>query len=193
MKFVSNHSQDHPGDLIEEEPNDTLSGITAERWLRTKERLASSQFELMAMTVLPKPPPSAWGKLAMGRETITVPGGVFSGPLMNGVIVRNAITGNYDPREQQLHFVADAEMLTNDGATIYKTDRGLWRGTANAIERLIAGEAVADCQYYLIGILKFSVTHPRYAWLETGTYLSRGVVEGNALKISQFQVLDVGR
>ena len=127
----------------------------------------------------------------MGREPITIPGGIFAGPLLNGVVVTNTMTGKYDPRGRALRFVAGAEMRTNDGVTVHKTDRGLWRGTGNAIERLIAGEAVADCQYYLIGVLTFSVTHPRYAWLEKGTYLSRGVVEGEFLKISQFRVRDV--
>ena len=47
-------------------------------------------------------------------------------------------------------------MLTDDGATIYKTDRGIWRGNADAIERLIKGEQVAASEYYFIGLLKYS-------------------------------------
>ena len=76
----------------------------------------------------------------------------------------------------------------DDGATIYKIDSGIWRGNADAIERLITGEQVAACEYYFIGLLKYSTPDLRYRWLEEGDYLSHGGLIGDELKISQFRV-----
>ena len=97
---------------------------------------------------------------------------MFSGRLLNGIVLYTAVTGRYNSQDQTIEVIARVEMLTNDGATIYKTDRGIWRGNGDAIERLVNGEQVAACEHYFIGLIEYSTHHLRYRWLEEGDYLS---------------------
>lgn len=80
-------------------------------------------------------------------------------------------------------------MITDDGVVIYETDRSRWLGRDNAIERLVNGQEVADCEYYLIGVIEYSVSDPSYAWLEIGQYLNRGLVGGDLLHVAQFRAI----
>ena len=147
------------------------------------------QLELLTVMELSNHSPHGWSELAAGVEPVTRTTGSFSGPLLNGVVTRSVVNGTYNACERCIEVVAQAEMLTHDGAKIYKIDHGNWRGAEGAIESLISGESVAVSRFYFIGVPFYNVSDPRYAWPEQGKYLSHGAVEGDKIKISQYRVL----
>jgi hypothetical protein len=146
--------------------------------------------ELITVMEVPKHTPATWLKLAGGGEPVIRTSGCFSGPHLNGVVIENVVYGKYNPGRQVIEVVARAEMLTHDGAKIYKTDNGSWRGTEGAIGSLISGESVAVSQFYFMGVVKYAVSAPRYAWLKKGDYLSHGAIDGDKFKLSQYRVVD---
>jgi hypothetical protein len=162
----------------------------AKRFCASSEERLMGRLELMTVMDLSTITPSGWTHLANGAAPVVRTSGSFSGPLLSGVVLKNVVTGRYSTSKESLELVATAELLTHDGARIYKTDHGFWRGTHGAIEALVNGESVAASQFYFIGLLKYAVTDPRYAWLKEGNYLSHGVNDGDTLKISQYRVLD---
>jgi hypothetical protein len=157
--------------------------------LQSWRQLPSSTLELMTITVLPKVTPSRWRQIIDTEEGLRVPGGIFSGPLLNGIVDHTLVKGRYDASGRCIYILAQAKMITNDGVVIYKTDRSRWVGRDNAIERLVNGQEVADCEYYLVGVIEYSVSDPSYDWLEKGQYLTRGLVEGDLLHVAQFRAI----
>jgi len=157
--------------------------------LQSWRQLPSSTLQLITVTVLPRPTQSTWRQLIDTKEGLWIPGGTFSGPFLNGSVVHTSVQGRYDPVTRCIHILARAKMLTDDGVIIHKTDRSRWLGNNDAIERLVNGKEVADRDYYLLGILEYSVSNPSYAWLETGQYLTRGLVEGDLLNVAQFRAV----
>ncbi len=156
----------------------------------SQETLFYPQVELITVSTFLRPPINTWAKHSKGAESLNYLGGSFSGPLLNGTVLEVMVTGHYFAEQQVIQIVAHHKMLTEDGALIQATDSGAWRGSDNAISRLITGESVALSQYYFIGLLRYSVSDPRYAWLEKGMYLSRGKVDGDKLEISHFRAVN---
>jgi hypothetical protein len=165
---------------------DRMSGGTPKA---AEPRTVFPQLELLTVSILPRPANTFWSALSTATKPMIRSGGIFRGRLLNGIVPTTAVTGRYNSQDHTIEVVARVEMLTDDGATIYKTDRGVWRGNADAIERLVNGESVAACEYYFIGLLKYSTPDLRYRWLEEGDYLSHGGMIGHELKISQFRVM----
>jgi hypothetical protein len=149
-------------------------------------QLPSCTFELMTVTVQPKPTPDTWRQI-LDINGLWFTGGTFSGPLLNGSIAWTFVKGTYDAPGRCIHIQARAKLLTHDGVTIYKNDRSRWLGYNDAIKRLVAGEEVANSDYYLIGVIEYSVSDPSYAWLETGQYLNRGLIDDNRLHLAHFK------
>jgi hypothetical protein len=162
----------------------------ANRFCGSSEERLMGRLELITVMEVPTRTPSGWAHLANGAGSVVRTSGSFSGPLLGGVVLKNVVTGRYSASKESLELVATTELLTHDGARIYKTDHGFWRGKGGAIEALVNGESVAASQFYFIGVLKYAVTDPRYAWLKEGNYLSHGANDGDTLKISQYRVLD---
>ena len=162
----------------------------ANRFCGNSEERLMGRLELMTVMDISTITPSGWAHLADGAAPVVRASGSFSGPLLSGVVLKNVVTGRYSAGKKSLELVATTELLTHDGARIYKTDHGFWRGTDGAIEALVNGEPVAASQFYFIGVLKYAVTDPRYAWLKEGNYLSHGANDGDVLKISQYRALD---
>ena len=160
--------------------------------LQAWRHLPFSTLELMSVTVVPKPTAGKWLQIVESEEGIWVPGGTFSGPLLNGAVVHTTVKGSYDPSGLCIDILAKVKMRTDDGVIVQKTNRGRWLGTNNAVERIVRGAEVAASEYYLIGILEYSVSAPSYAWLEQGQYLTRGVAEGDLLHVADFRVVPGG-
>jgi hypothetical protein len=156
--------------------------------LQAWRQLPSCTLELITMTVQPKPTPETWRQI-LDKNGFWFTGGTFSGPLLNGSIAWTFVAGTYDPAGRCINIVAQAKLLTHDGVTIYKNDRSRWLGHNNAIERLVKGEQVADSDYYLIGVIEYCLSDPLYAWLKTGQYLNRGLIQGNRLHLAHFRAL----
>ena len=149
-------------------------------------QLPSCTLEFMTVTTQPKPTPDVWRQI-LDKNGFWFTGGTFSGPLLNGSVVWTFVAGTYDAPSRCINIEARAKLLTHDGVTIYKADRSRWLGYHNAIERLAEGKEVADSDYYLIGVIDYSVSDPLYAWLETGQYLNRGLIQDNRLQLAHLR------
>jgi hypothetical protein len=189
MKITGNQSGSLHASKSPETAGDGFPPLGVRDQLQSWRQLPSCTLELITITVLPRPTPDAWRQLIDTEEELSIPGGTFSGPFLNGSIVHTFVQGSYDPLTRCINILARAKMLTNDGVIIHKTDRSRWLGNNDAIERLVNGREVADRDYYLVGILEYSVSDPSYAWLEKGQYLTRGLVEGELLHIAQFRAV----
>lgn len=154
--------------------------------LQAWRQLPSCTFDLVTVTVQPKPTPGIWRQI-LDKNGFWFTGGTFSGPLLTGSIAWTFVTGTYDAPGRCIHIHARAKLLTHDGVTIYKNDRSRWLGYNDAIERLVKGEEVANSDYYLIGVIEYSVFDPSYAWLKTGQYLNRGLIDHDRLHLAQFK------
>jgi hypothetical protein len=97
------------------------------------------------------------------------------------------VKGTYDAPGRCIHIQARAKLVTHDGVTIYKNDQSRWLGYNDAIRRLVAGEEVANADYYLIGVIEYSVSDPSYAWLKTGLYLNRGLIDDDQLHLAHLK------
>jgi hypothetical protein len=148
------------------------------------------QLELLTVMELSQHTPTSWKSLAKGGEPIIRTSGSFSGPRLNGVVLKNIVTGKYNPLGECIELFSEAELMTDDGARIYKTDRGCWRGKDGAISDLVSGKSVPVSQFYFIGVLNYAVSDPSYAWLREGNYLSHGAIDAGKLKISQYRVVN---
>jgi hypothetical protein len=117
------------------------------------------------------------------RRGIVSSGGVITGPRLNGHAPRAFVVG---ARDEEGRFITTAEVSiqTNDGAEILMIDRGEWRGSNDALLRLMANKLIAPSELYMVGVVKFETSDPRYHWLNDGQFLSHAVGEGDRIKVS---------
>jgi hypothetical protein len=112
--------------------------------------------------------------------------GVVSGSRLNGRVRRASVEG--EPGKRALYStMAEVNILTDDGAEILMIDRGEWRGSKDAFARFMANQLVAPSELYMVGVVRFQTSDPRYAWLKEGEFLSHAVGEGDRLKISVYR------
>jgi hypothetical protein len=112
--------------------------------------------------------------------------GVVSGSRLTGRVRRASVKG--EPGKRALYSTtAEVSILTNDGAEILMIDRGEWRGSKDAFARFMANQLVAPSELYMVGVVRFQTSDPRYAWLKEGDFLSHAVGEGDRIKISVYR------
>ena len=112
--------------------------------------------------------------------------GVVSGSRLNGRVRRASVKG--EPGKRALYSTtAEVSILTNDGAEILMIDRGEWRGSKDAFARFMANQLVAPSELYMVGVVRFQTSDPRYAWLKEGEFLSHALGEGDRIKISVYR------
>jgi Protein of unknown function (DUF3237) len=139
--------------------------------------------ELVTTLLIPKQPED----VAKLREGIAGSGGVASGPGLNGRITSLFVTGNPSPGGKGLSIVAEMCVLTDDGAEILLVDRGEWRGAGDSLVRMLANEFASPHEHYLVGVVKFQTSDPRYTWLNDGQFFSHAVGQGDRLKVSVYR------
>jgi hypothetical protein len=186
MKIADNQFEGLLASRPAKTAGDVFPSLGVRDQLQLWRQLPSCTLELITVTVQPKPTSDTWRQI-LDINGFWLTGGTFSGPLMNGSVAWTFVAGTYDPAGGCINVVAQAKLLTHDGVTIYKNDRSRWLGYNNAIERLVKGEEVADADYYLIGVIEYSVSDPLYTWLKTGQYLNRGLIQGKHLHLAHFK------
>ena len=112
--------------------------------------------------------------------------GVVSGSGLNGRVHRASVKG--EPSKRAIYSTtAEVTILTDDGAEILMIDRGEWRGSKDAFARFMANQMVAPSELYMVGVVRFQTSDPRYTWLKEGEFLSHAVGEGDRIKISVYR------
>jgi Protein of unknown function (DUF3237) len=112
--------------------------------------------------------------------------GVVSGSGLNGHVRRASVKG--EPSKRAIYSTtAEVTILADDGAEILMIDRGEWRGSKDAFARFMANQMVAPSELYMVGVVRFQTSDPRYTWLKEGEFLSHAVGEGDHIKISVYR------
>ena len=138
--------------------------------------------ELIATLLIPR----READLETVRKGVEGTEGVVSGPRLNGRVTNCRVSGDLG-KSGRLATVANFRILTDDNAEVFMIDRGEWWGSNEALARLLADKIVSPTEIYLVGIVEFQTTDPRYTWLKDGPYLSHAVGEQHSVKVSVYQ------
>ena len=100
------------------------------------------------------------------RRIVAVTGGRFEGPLLKGT-VEAAPGGDWLLQRADGVFELDVRvtLITDDGASIYMTYRGIRDASPDVAARLAAGETVDPSEYYFRTTPVFETASKKYAWL----------------------------
>ncbi|MEZ5650947.1 MAG: DUF3237 domain-containing protein [Burkholderiaceae bacterium] len=122
--------------------------------------------KLFTLTLQVAMPMASLGRTQYGdRRIATVTGGRFEGERLNGTVqgvggdwILNRIDGvtQLDVR---------ITLVTDDGASIFMTYRGLRHGPAEVMDKMARGEPVDPDAYYFRISPAFETGDERYAWL----------------------------
>jgi hypothetical protein len=124
------------------------------------------------------------------RRIFPVSGGSFSGERLKGTVSSqigsDLLLGRTDGTFQQ-----DVRLLlvTEDGANVLMTYRGIRRASPDVSARLAAGEAVDASEYYLRTIPLFETADPKYAWLNGIIAVAKGARQANGVMYEVFEIL----
>lgn len=110
------------------------------------------------------------------------------GSRLTGEITHGLVKLKLGPGRNVVGTHARLTVRTDDGATVILDDRAEWRGKEDAIARLLARNFLGAAEAYLIGIVTFGVTDPRYLWLKSASVLSHGTLHGEKVRIEFFQL-----
>lgn len=131
--------------------------------------------KLFTLTLQVATPIPSLGATPFGERKIAeVTGGRFEGERMSGavkggggdwILVRNDGVTQLDVR---------ITLVTDDGASIYMTYRGLRHGPPDVMDRLNRGEPVDPGAYYFRILPAFETGDDRYAWLNKLVAVGRG-------------------
>ena len=100
------------------------------------------------------------------RRIVAVTGGRFEGPRLKGT-VEAAPGGDWLLQRADGVFELDVRvtLITDDGASIYMTYRGIRDASPEVAARLAAGETVDPSEYYFRTTPVFETASEKYAWL----------------------------
>ena len=118
----------------------------------------------------------------------TYSGALLQGSRLNGEVIHGAVKLKLGHGRNVVETHARLTILTDDGAKVILDDRAEWRGKDDALARFLARKFLGVAEAYLIGIVTFEVTDPRYLWLKSAGVLSHGTLHGNIVRIEFFQL-----
>jgi hypothetical protein len=125
-----------------------------------------------------------------GRRIIPVSGGDFEGTRLRGTVMPHAgsdwLIARADGSFQQ---DARLTLLTDDGALIGMSYRGVRHSTPEVAARLVRGEPVAPADYYLRTAPFFETSAERYAWINTIVSVGVGERVPNGVVYDVFEIL----
>ena len=121
---------------------------------------------LMDLEAWLDPPHLSADTPAGGRKIVTVNGGTFRGPRLNGRIVPHSGADWALTRPDGV-LLLDVRLTleTDDGALIYMTYRGMRHGPEAVMKRMAAGERVDPADYYFRIQPWFETASPDHAYL----------------------------
>lgn len=130
--------------------------------------------------------PSTWGL----RRVVPITGGSFKGPRLSGRVLPGGADWQVVRPDGVLDIEAKYTLLTDDGATIMVTNKGMRHGPKAIIDKLARGEAVAPSQYYFRTAAQFEVaSDSAHAWLTRAVFVGIAERKARAAIIRFYEVL----
>ena len=135
-------------------------------------------------------PPQELGDAPLGRRRIIpITGGSIAGTRLKGTV----LPGGADWQIVRADGVADLDarytVLSDDGALIYVSNRGLRHGPPEVLAQLARGEDVDAGLYYMRTQPWFETGDARYAWLNRTICVGTGARRADAVELEFFEVL----
>ena len=122
--------------------------------------------ELLFAITLDVDEPQDFGATPVGtRRVVVVTGGRFDGPNLSGTVRPGGADWLLLRADGSWQLDVRLTLLTDDGALIGMTYRGLRHGPPEVMERLNRGEAVDSSEYYFRVAPRFETASEKYAWL----------------------------
>lgn len=107
------------------------------------------------------------------RRIVAVPGGVVTGPRLQGRVLSGADWQILRP-DGTADLDARYTIQADDGALIYVVNRGVRHGPAEVLARLNKGERVDPATYYFRSAASFETSAPQHAWLTRAVVVGAG-------------------
>jgi hypothetical protein len=153
------------------------------------------------MTALPQPvlefafelrvdvdPPLRIGRSTDEELTFTpITGGTVVGPLLNGTVIAGG--GDWAvERSRTSQLEARYLLRADDGAVIDILNRGYFWASDEVYQRVMAGEAVAESEYYFRTAPVFQTDAPAHRWLAEHQFIGLARDEEGQIRIRVFVV-----
>jgi hypothetical protein len=123
------------------------------------------------------------------RRIGVVPGGVFEGERLAGVVLDGASDWQSVRNDGATTLNVRLVLKTNDDALIAMTYRGIRHGAADVIAKLERGEAVDAASYYFRINASFETAAAKYDWLNRIVAVGVGHRRAQGPVYSMFEVL----
>jgi hypothetical protein len=123
------------------------------------------------------------------RRIGVVPGGVFEGERLSGVVLDGASDWQSVRNDGATSLDVRLVLETNDAALIAMTYRGIRHGAADVIAKLERGESVDAAGYYFRTTAFFETAAPKYDWLNRIVAVGIGHRRAEGPVYSMFEVL----
>lgn len=126
-----------------------------------------------------------------GPHFAPISGGSFEGPLLQGRIMpgggdwwnANGLTVKLDAR-----YLIEAE-LGHGSAVVDVVNRGIWRTTEQAFERMLGGASISETELYYRTAFAFQTAHPELQWLAESQFVGYARAKPGLVIIRVFRLI----
>jgi hypothetical protein len=122
------------------------------------------------------------------RTHVPIAGGTVDGPRLQGRIVPGGSDWILGRRDGASIIDAHYTIVADDGTPIYVHNRGLRVSSAEVLERLRRGDAVAPHEFYFRSTPVFDAPDGPHAWLSDHVFVASLARDGADVLVDVFQV-----
>jgi hypothetical protein len=123
------------------------------------------------------------------RRIGVVTGGSFDGERLSGTVMDGGSDWQTLRADGSVQLDVRLVLLTDDGAHVAMTYRGVRAGTPEAIARVDRGEVLAPSEIYFRSIVQFETAAPQHDWLNRVVAVGLGQRRADGPVYSVFEVL----
>jgi hypothetical protein len=135
-------------------------------------------------------PATEVGKLANGmvRRIIPVTGGTFEGPGIKGIVLAGGADWQIVTPDGIAVLDARYTLQTDQGHSIYISNKGIRHGKPEVLKRLAAGEEVDPSEYYMRTVADMEASAPELDWVRRCMFAGSGARFKNTVIIAFYKV-----
>jgi len=127
--------------------------------------------------------------VSASRRVIGIMGGEVQGPKLRGKVLAGGADFQVIRADRTTELEARYVIETDAGALIYVINTGLRHGPAEAMERLLRGEAVDPALIYFRSTPRFETEAAEYQWLTKNVFVGTAVRRPDSVELAIYQLL----
>lgn len=124
----------------------------------------------------------------IGKRIFPIAGGTIEGPRLRGTVLDGGADWQTVMADGTAYICARYVLQADDGALISVANRGIRRGPAEILDRIMAGEAVDAALYYFRTTPTFDVADGPHRWLGENVFVCSGARTKDQVILDFFQV-----